>query len=354
MGCVGHGTHVSGLIVSRTYGVAPNPLTKLYSVKILNCFGSGDTASLAAGLLHVLNNYQTPAILNLSVGMSGIDATLRSLITDLISRGVVVVGAAGNQMDDACRYFPAGVSGVVAVAALAQTSDNSDQAASYSNYGSCIDIFAPGSSVQSTLPNGLTGFKSGTSMACPVVTGSIALKLASDLSLTSATAASLIQSSATQGVVTASNPSVRNNVVYVTPVEVPTPAPTPPPPPPTPAPTPSPSTSTTFASSTTGAASTTQSAATTTASAASTTSIAATTTSSRATTTGAALTTTYAVATATASMATTTAAATSSGSPSISTGTPWTPTSSASRNLWRLNESLLVFVMMIIVLLLIL
>lgn len=251
--CNGHGTHVAGIAVSKTYGVAPSPLTMLYSVKVLNCNGAGDTASLAAGLLHVLNNYKSPAVINLSVGMLGIDPTLSLLIQQLSARGVAIAGAAGNQNDDACRYFPGGIaSSVLAVGALDYYTSLTDTAAAYSNYGTCVDLYAPGSGILSTVPNGLYGAKSGTSMASPFVAGALALLLGTNTSLTAAQAANMLLSHATLTTVAGSVMSGSKRVLFVNnqpqqsgvPGSTLAPPPPPPPPPPSqppPAPPPPPS-----------------------------------------------------------------------------------------------------------------
>ena len=166
--CHGHGTHVAGTIGGRTYGVAKD--VSLVNVRVFGCDGSGSTSKIVAGLDWIVSHHPsgTPAVANLSFGGST-SSTIDSAVKRLIADGVSAVVAAGNQKRDACKGSPARVSDALTVAAT----DQNDKRASFSNYGSCVDLFAPGVSILSTLPGSdtATGLKSGTSMATPHVAG---------------------------------------------------------------------------------------------------------------------------------------------------------------------------------------
>lgn len=180
--CNGHGTHVSGTVAaednaSDVVGVAPGaPLT---AVKVLGCSGSGSTAGVIKGVDFVTANATEPAIANMSLGGSASKA-LDDAVTRSASSGVFYSLAAGNEGADACNSSPARVgagtnNGIVTTAAT----NSSDQEASWSNYGRCVDIWAPGVSILSTKKGGGTTTLSGTSMASPHVGGAGALYLSS-------------------------------------------------------------------------------------------------------------------------------------------------------------------------------
>jgi subtilisin family serine protease len=162
--CNGHGTHVAGTIGASTYGVAKASL--LRAVRVLDCNGSGSTSGIIAGIDWVRGNVIKPAVANLSLG-GGYSSTLNSATTNLASSGVFVAVAAGNENQDACNVSPASASGVLTVAA----SDKTDTRASFSNYGSCVDLYAPGVAITSTWLSDGTNTISGTSMASPHVAG---------------------------------------------------------------------------------------------------------------------------------------------------------------------------------------
>jgi serine protease len=186
--CDGHGTHVAGIIGSQTYGTAK--AVNMHSVRVLDCNGSGTLSGLAQALLWILDHHVPSAsVVNMSLGFYGSDATIASLIAQLVADNVVVVAAAGNDDVSACSHFPSAYAGVVSVGA----SDSSDRRAGYSNWGTtCADsnlhgvtLFAPGSSITSTWPNGDTHSMSGTSMAAPLVSGAAAMLLQQDSSAAS-------------------------------------------------------------------------------------------------------------------------------------------------------------------------
>jgi subtilisin family serine protease len=165
--CNGHGTHVAGIIGSKTYGVAK--AVRLHAVQVLDCNGSGTTSAVIAGIDWVRTHHAARSVANLSLGGSKSTA-LNTAVTNLSKAGVFVAVAAGNDGADACNESPASASNVEAAAASA----SNDTRASFSNYGKCVDVYAPGVSVKSTYPGG-TATLSGTSMASPFVAGVAAL-----------------------------------------------------------------------------------------------------------------------------------------------------------------------------------
>ncbi|MFM7820884.1 MAG: S8 family serine peptidase, partial [Actinomycetota bacterium] len=172
--CNGHGTHVAGTIGGTTVGVAKS--VRLIPVRVLNCRGSGYISNVIAGVNWAITDHAAgvPAVANLSLG-GGYNAALNEAIANAVTDGITVVAAAGNNNNLACNYSPASAPSAITVGATT----SADARASYSNYGSCLDIFAPGSSITSSYHRSSSELRSlsGTSMAAPHVAGAAALLL---------------------------------------------------------------------------------------------------------------------------------------------------------------------------------
>ncbi len=172
--CNGHGTHVAGTVGGATYGVAKGVTLK--AVRVLDCSGSGTTTGVIAGVDWVTANHVAgaPAVANMSLGGSA-STSLDTAVKNSIADGVTYAIAAGNSNRDACKFSPARVAEAITVGATTST----DARASYSNYGACLDLFAPGSSITSAWYTSTTATNtiSGTSMATPHVAGAAALYL---------------------------------------------------------------------------------------------------------------------------------------------------------------------------------
>lgn len=209
--CNGHGTHVAGTVGGSTYGVAKN--VSLVPIRILGCDGSGASSNVIAGLDWILKNGKKPAVVNMSLGGDA-NTSLDSAVENLFNNGYVMVVAAGNSNTDACSSSPARVSKAITVAAT----DNTDTRASYSNYGSCVDIFAPGSQINSSWIGNNTATKilNGTSMATPHVAGVVAEMLQSTPNATPQTISTNLLNQASSNVV--KNPSGSpNRLLYKSP-----------------------------------------------------------------------------------------------------------------------------------------
>lgn len=166
--CNGHGTHVAGTIGGTKYGVAK--AVTLKAVRVLDCQGSGTDADVVAGMDWVAQHAQKPAVANMSLGGAK-SSTVDAAAAKLSGSGVFLAVAAGNDSADACTGSPSGASGVLAVAA----SDQTDASASFTNYGKCVKVYAPGVNITSDWLNNGTNTISGTSMATPHVVGVAAL-----------------------------------------------------------------------------------------------------------------------------------------------------------------------------------
>ncbi|WP_027482832.1 S8 family peptidase [Deinococcus pimensis] len=200
--CNGHGTHVAGTVGGSTYGVAKG--VTLIPVRVLDCNGSGSISGIISGLDWIRQNRSGPAVANMSLG-GGASSSLDTAVNNLWNSGVTVVVAAGNENQNACNVSPARASGVITVA----SSTSSDARSSFSNWGSCVELFAPGSSIKSAwyTNDTATNTISGTSMASPHVAGAAALYLQGNPGASPATVRSAIISQTTQGVISGENGS---------------------------------------------------------------------------------------------------------------------------------------------------
>lgn len=210
--CNGHGTHVAGTVAGSTYGIAKS--STVIPVRVLNCDGGGYMSDVVAGLDWVAAHHAagTPAVVNLSLG-GGANSTVDAALQNVINDGVTAAVAAGNSAVDACTSSPARVSAALTIAA----SDSSDRQATFSNAGSCVDLYAPGVNIASAYHTSNTAVAalSGTSMASPHVAGAAAVVLSQNPALTPAQVASNINGTATTGVVVGASTGTPNRLLHV-------------------------------------------------------------------------------------------------------------------------------------------
>jgi subtilisin family serine protease len=211
--CNGHGTHVAGTTGGTTWGVAK--AVRLVAVRVLDCSGSGSYSGVIAGVDWVTAKHVKPAVANMSLG-GGASSSLDEAVRNSIAAGVTYSVAAGNgdmigRAQNACNYSPARVTEAITVGAT----NSSDQKASWSNYGDCVDLFAPGVSITSAWYNSDSDTKtiSGTSMAAPHVAGVAALYLQANPGASPAAVAQAIHDASTKNIVTSSN-TANNHLLY--------------------------------------------------------------------------------------------------------------------------------------------
>ena len=219
--CNGHGTHVAGTVGGTTYGVAKQ--VTLHGVRVLDCAGSGYTTGVVAGIDWVTANAVKPAVANMSLG-GGVSSAIDTAVQNSVASGVVHVVAAGNSAADACASSPAREPTAITVGATGST----DARASFSNYGACLDLFAPGVSITSAYytSDTATNTISGTSMASPHVAGVVALYLQGAPGATPAAVAAALTGGATSGVVVDAGTGSPNRLLYTPLGPPPTPTPT--------------------------------------------------------------------------------------------------------------------------------
>ena len=205
--CNGHGTHVAGTVAGARYGVAK--AAYLRGVRVLDCNGSGSWSAIIAGINWVAANHVKPAVANLSLGGS-YSAAVNTAVTNMINRGVFAAVAAGNSNLNACNFSPASAPGTLTLAA----SDRTDTKASFSNYGGCVDLYAPGVAITSTWNNGGTAVLNGTSMASPHAAGVGALYKSNFGDAASSTIVSWIINSATVGPISSNPIGTPNRLLF--------------------------------------------------------------------------------------------------------------------------------------------
>jgi len=230
----GHGTHCAGSAGGTTYGVAPE--STIHGVKVMTDAGEGATSWIVGAIDWVVAKGERPAVVSMSLGGSGRSSAYKTAIDTASNSGVTVVVAAGNENSNACNYSPAYVPSAITVGSTAP----GDSRSGFSNYGSCVEIYAPGSDIKSAgnANDDASASMSGTSMACPHVAGGVALLLESSPDMASTDVLQMLLSNAVTNYVTGLTSGCPNKLLYVgadgpppsaAPSPAPTPAPTPPP-----------------------------------------------------------------------------------------------------------------------------
>jgi subtilisin family serine protease len=207
--CNGHGTHVASTVGGTTYGIAK--AVKLVAVRVLNCSGNGTSSEVIAGIDWVTRNHVANAVANMSLG-GGASASIDNAVAASIASGVTYVVAAGNSNVDACGTSPARLPAAITVGAT----DNTDTKASFSNFGSCLDIYAPGVSITAAWYTSTTATStiSGTSMAAPHVAGVAALYLSTNPGATPQQVRDALVANATKNMVRSAGTGSPNALLF--------------------------------------------------------------------------------------------------------------------------------------------
>lgn len=199
--CNGHGTHCAATIGGKTFGVAKG--VNLYSARVLDCSGTGSVSGIIHSMDHIIRKRKeakktSTAVFSMSLGVKK-STSFNDAVNKAVRDGIVVVSASGNQRGNSCNYSPGSASLSISVGAT----NDQDLCASFSNIGSCTDVFAPGYSIHSADSgcDSCTATKSGTSMACPHVAGYAAIILGANPSMTPAQVKSQLIKDSTKGVV---------------------------------------------------------------------------------------------------------------------------------------------------------
>ncbi|WP_223424684.1 S8 family serine peptidase [Alcanivorax limicola] len=212
--CNGHGTHVASTAVGSVYGVAKS--ASVAPVRVLDCGGSGANSGVIAGVDWVAGNHTKPAVANMSLG-GGNSTALDEAVRNAVAAGVTFVVAAGNSNANACTGSPNRVAEALTVGATA----NNDSRSSFSNFGSCVDVFAPGTNITAAWFQSDTQLRtiSGTSMAAPHVAGAAALYLGKESSATPDEVGTVLLADATVGVLSSIGSGSPNLLLYVDPAD---------------------------------------------------------------------------------------------------------------------------------------
>lgn len=207
--CNGHGTHVAGTVGGATWGIAKG--VTLVPVRVLGCSGAGSTSGVIAGIDWMTANAPLPAVANMSLG-GGASTAMDAAVARATARGIPVVVAAGNEAREACLGSPARAPSALTIGAT----DSQDRRASFSNYGVCLDLFAPGVSIPSASHTSATGSRvlSGTSMASPHVAGLAALVLQTQPAATAEQVNAFIKATATPELVADARAGSPNLLIY--------------------------------------------------------------------------------------------------------------------------------------------
>ena len=210
--CNGHGTHVASTAAGTTWGIAKQ--ATIHTVRVLDCLGSGSGSAIIAGMEWVADNAEFPAVVNMSLGtLNGRSQAQEDAAAALYDAGILPVVAAGNDSTDACTTSPAAEPLALTIA----SSDNQDRQSDFSNHGSCVDLFAPGSSITAANYNNNTGSQtmSGTSMASPHAAGVAAVLLSQTPNLTPAELSQALLSSATPNTLTSVSANTPNLLLFL-------------------------------------------------------------------------------------------------------------------------------------------